>query len=86
MAERNYPNDYFAWFNDDQRLAILSLDTTSTSSGERTTEKYDTFQGAGNLSGTISDLDGDQYAKLSAEYGRGLAVLTGGGAQQGGGA
>ena len=54
MAERNYPNDYFAWFNDDQRIAILSLDTTSTSSGERTTEKYDTFQGAGNLSGTIT--------------------------------
>ena len=42
MAERNYPNDYFAWFNDDQRLAILSLDTTSTTSGERTTERYDT--------------------------------------------
>ena len=59
MAERTYPNDYFAWFNDDQRLAILSLDTTSTTSGERTTEKYDTFQGTGNLSGTISDLDGD---------------------------
>jgi len=54
MAERNYPNDYFAWFNDDQRLAILSLDTTSTGSGERTTEKYDTFQGAGNLSSTIT--------------------------------
>ena len=59
MAERNYPNDYFVWYNDDQRLAILSLDTTSTTSGERTTEKYDTFQGTGNLSGTISDLDGD---------------------------
>ena len=54
MAERNYPNDYFAWFNDDQRLAILSLDTTSTDSSERTTEKYDTFQGSGNLSGTIT--------------------------------
>ena len=54
MAERNYPNDYFAWFNDDQRLAILSLDTTSTDSSERTTEKYDTFQGTGNLSGTIT--------------------------------
>ena len=54
MAERNYPNDYFAWFNDDQRIAILSLDTTSTGSGERTTEKYDTFQGAGNLSSTIT--------------------------------
>jgi len=54
MAERNYPNDYFAWFNDDQRIAILSLDTTSTGSGERTTEKYDTFQGSGNLSSTIT--------------------------------
>ena len=54
MAERNYPNDYFAWFNDDQRLAILSLDTTSTTSGGRTTERYDTFQGSGNLSGTIT--------------------------------
>ena len=54
MAERNYPNNYFAWFNDDKRLAILSLDTTSTTSGERTTEKYDTFQGGGDLSGTIT--------------------------------
>ena len=29
MAERNYPNDYFAWYNDDQRIAILSLDTNN---------------------------------------------------------
>ena len=55
MAERNFPNDYFAWYNDDQRLAILSLDTDS-SSAERTTEKYDTFQGDGNLSATITDV------------------------------
>ena len=54
MASRTYPNDYFAWFNDDQRLAILCLDITSTDSSERTTEKYDTFQGTGNLSGTIT--------------------------------
>ena len=54
MAERTYPNDYFSWFNDDQRLAILSLDTTSTGSSERTTEAYDTFQGDGNLSGNIT--------------------------------
>ena len=57
MAERNFPNDYFAWFNDDQRIAILSLDTTSTDSSERTTEKFDTFQGDGNLTGTITDAD-----------------------------
>jgi len=53
MAARTYPNDYFAWFNDDQRLAILELDTTSTTSSERTTEKYDSFQGDGNLSGIM---------------------------------
>ena len=42
--KRTYPNDYYTWFNDDDRIAILCLDTTSTS-GERTKEKYDTYQG-----------------------------------------
>ena len=71
MAERNYPNDYFAWFNDDQRLAVLSLDTTSTDSSERTTERYDTFQGSGNLSGTITDADcsGTTITFTSASHG-----------------
>ena len=54
--KRTYPNSYFAWYNDEDRLAILTQDTTATS-GERTSEKYDTFQGDGNLSGTISDAD-----------------------------
>ena len=53
MAKRDYPNNYFAWYNDDKRLALVALDTTSTS-GERTKEKYDTFQGDGDLSGTIT--------------------------------
>ena len=42
--KRTYPNDYFAWYNDDNRVAILTQDTTATSA-ERTQEKYDTFQG-----------------------------------------
>ena len=42
--KRTYPNTYFAWYNDDKRVAILTQDTTSTS-GERTKEKYDTYQG-----------------------------------------
>ena len=44
MAKRNYPNSYFAWYNDDDKLAIVCQDTTSTS-GEKTKEKYDTYQG-----------------------------------------
>ena len=54
--KRTYPNSNFAWYNDEDRLAIVCEDTTSTS-GERTKEKYDSFQGDGNLSGTISDAD-----------------------------
>ena len=51
--KRTYPNDYFAWYNDDKRLGILALDTESTS-GERTKEAYDTWQGTGDLSGNIT--------------------------------
>ena len=71
MASRTYPNDYFAWFNDDQRLAIICLDTTSTTSSERTTEKYDSFQDSGNLSGTITDADcsGTTITFTSASHG-----------------
>ena len=75
MAKRTYPNDYFAWYNDDQRLAILCLDVNSTDSSARTTEKYDTFQDTGNLSGTItasSTSAGSSVAFTSASHG--LAV------------
>lgn len=50
--KRTYPNDYFAWYNDDNRIAILEQQL-STDSTEKTTEKYDTFQGSGS-SGSIS--------------------------------
>lgn len=53
MAKRTYPNDNFAWYNDDDRLAILCEDNESVS-GERTTERYDTFQGTGDLSGNLT--------------------------------
>tara|TARA_Y100001963_G_C6753478_1_gene435453 strand:- start:549 stop:947 length:399 start_codon:yes stop_codon:yes gene_type:complete len=45
MANRTYPNKYFVWYNDDKRIAILCEDNT-TSSGERTSERYDTYQDA----------------------------------------
>ena len=70
-TNRTYPNDYFVWYNDDQRLAILCLDTTSTTSSERTTERFDTFQDSGNLSGTITDADcsGTTITFTSASHG-----------------
>ena len=53
MAQRDYPNDNFSWYNDEDRLAIVAIDDTSTS-GEKTKEKYDSFQSDGDLSGTIT--------------------------------
>ena len=53
--KRTYPNNYFVWYNDDDRIAILTEDNTATT-GERTKEKYDTFQGSGILSGTITNM------------------------------
>ena len=47
VNKRTYPNQYYAWYNDDDRIAIVTQDTTATS-GERTIERYDTFQGDGS--------------------------------------
>ena len=47
---RTYPNRYFAWYNDDNRLAVVCQDDSSSGS-ERTTEKYDTFQGTSVTNG-----------------------------------
>ena len=51
--KRTYPNNYFSWYNDEDRLGILCEDTTTTT-GERTQEKYDSFQGDGNLNGNLT--------------------------------
>ena len=31
INKRTYPNSYFAWYNDDNRVAIVCEDTTATS-------------------------------------------------------
>ena len=47
---RTYPNSNFAWYNDDNRLAVVCEDNTSVTN-ESTQEKYDTYQGADVSSG-----------------------------------
>ena len=65
LNKRTYPNDYFAWYNDDNRLAIICEDTTATS-GERTQEKYDTYQGA-DVSDGIRITYKSKYATIDAQ-------------------
>tara|TARA_R100001015_G_C4629764_1_gene190865 strand:- start:1604 stop:2002 length:399 start_codon:yes stop_codon:yes gene_type:complete len=49
-SKRTHPNSYFAWYNDDDRLAILCETETSTEEGS-TNEKYDTYQGTTIVNG-----------------------------------
>ena len=46
-TKRNFPNDYFAWYNDDDRLAIVARVLTNdvSDSTETTLDKYDTYTG-----------------------------------------
>ena len=48
MAKRNFPNDYFAWYNDDDRLAVVSrvLSNDVSDSTETSTDTYDTYTGS----------------------------------------
>ena len=50
MAKRDTPNSYFAWYNDDDRLAIVVRQEDSSSSKGTTSGEYDTY-----LDSTVSD-------------------------------
>ena len=50
MAKRDTPNTYFAWYNDDDRLAIVTRQESSNSTKGTTSGEYDTF-----LDSTVSN-------------------------------
>ena len=43
---RTYPNDYFAWYNDDNSLAIVWHSLTTDSDKGTTAGEFDTYTGA----------------------------------------
>jgi hypothetical protein len=43
MANRDTPNSYFAWYNDDDRLAVVVQQTSSSSADGTTAGQYDTY-------------------------------------------
>jgi|TARA_R110002020_G_scaffold332518_1_gene547924 hypothetical protein len=63
--KRTFPNSYFTWYNDDNRVAILTEDTSSTS-GETTREKYDTYQGA-DVSNALRITYHSKYSTIDAQ-------------------
>ena len=43
MAKRDTPNNYYAWYNDDDRLAIVEKQTNSTDAKGIVSGSYDTY-------------------------------------------
>ena len=43
MATRDKPNDYFAWYNDDDRLAIVERQINTTEAKGISAGEYDTY-------------------------------------------
>ena len=50
MAKRDTPNDYYAWYNDDDRIAIVELKTNTTDAKGVSAGEYDTY-----LDSTVTD-------------------------------
>ena len=46
MAKRDTPNSYYAWYNDDDRLAIVEKQTTSTDAKGISAGDFDTYTGS----------------------------------------
>jgi len=43
MAKRDNPNSYYAWYNDDDRLAIVEWKTSTVEAKGVTSGQYDTY-------------------------------------------
>ena len=64
MAKRNYPNNYFAWYNDDDRLAIVCQDSGGSScsiAGYSNKSDCEGAVGTWNVGGTTSKEKYDTY-------------------------
>tara|TARA_Y100000034_G_C6792529_1_gene354947 strand:- start:29 stop:424 length:396 start_codon:yes stop_codon:yes gene_type:complete len=65
MANRSSPNSYFAWFNDDDRLAVVVRQASSSSTQGTTAGEFDTYLDSTVTSGIRLTIH-SKYEKLSA--------------------
>ena len=83
--KRDYPNDYFAWYNDDNRIAIVNRQTSTNDSDGTTAGEYDTYSDS-DVSGGIrihyrskypkvQDVEDDLYTDLKLDSGLHTCVV-----------
>tara|TARA_R110002051_G_scaffold308182_1_gene379709 strand:- start:917 stop:1318 length:402 start_codon:yes stop_codon:yes gene_type:complete len=77
--KRSFPNDYFAWYNDDNRLAIVSKVISTDSSKGTNSGEYDTYSDSTVVGGLkihyhakypkATSVDDDIYKDLKLDSG-----------------
>ena len=79
--KRSYPNSYFAWYNDDDKIAIVSRVFTNDNTTDNTTsaDTYDTYSestvGSGirisyhGRYGTVKDIEDDLKKDIGLDIG-----------------
>ena len=85
MAKRTYPNDYFAWYNNDDKLAIVCITTSTDNSAGTKSGEYDTYSDSTVSSGLrihyhakyeeVRDPEDDLYKDIGLDSGMHYSLL-----------
>ena len=85
MAKRTYPNNYFAWYNNDDKLAIVCLATSTDDSAGTKSGEYDTYSDSTVSAGLrihyhakygeVRDLEDDLYKDIGLDSGMHYSLL-----------
>mgnify|MGYP003317676709 FL=1 len=85
MSKRTYPNDYFAWYNSDDKLAIVCLVTSTDRSLGTNAGEYDTYSDSTVSAGLrihyhakyeeVRDPEDDLYKDIGLDSGMHYALL-----------
>jgi len=78
-SKRTYPNDYFAWYNDDSRLAIVNRVTSTDDDEGFKSGEYDTYSNSSVTAGLkihyhakypiVDKIDDDLYKDIKLDTG-----------------
>ena len=85
MANRNYPNNYFAWYNNDDKFAIVCRVTSTDDVSGTKAGEYDTYSDSTITNGLrvhyhakyneVGDPEDDLYKDIGLDSGMHYALL-----------
>ena len=83
--KRTYPNDYFAWYNDDNRLAIVNKVTSTDNDDGFVSGEYDTYSDSDIANGLkihyhakypkVKNIEDDLYKDVKLDSGLHPSIL-----------